>query len=132
MFQRVYYGPVTNEENAELPDLRGHEWASVVPLCATALVMGIFPAIFLTPMEPSVAKLVQRVQATQNLRVQSGGPAESTRPLTPVSPVGSLESVAHRAAHSAIRGGTARAARVAGWESPESLEGPERSERSER
>ena len=28
MFQRVYYGPVTHEENATLPDLRPREWAA--------------------------------------------------------------------------------------------------------
>ena len=27
MFQRVNYGPVTNEKNAALPDLRPREWA---------------------------------------------------------------------------------------------------------
>src|SRR5215213_1720919 len=40
MFQRVYYGRVTHEENATLPDLRPHEWSSVVPLCVVALMMG--------------------------------------------------------------------------------------------
>src|SRR5687768_9828445 len=71
MFQRVYYGPVTNEENASLPDLRPHEWASVVPLCAAALVMGIFPMIFLAPMEPSVRKVVEQVQFSQPVRVNN-------------------------------------------------------------
>jgi NADH-quinone oxidoreductase subunit M len=71
MFQRVFYGPVTHEENATLPDLRPHEWASVVPLCAAALVMGIFPMIFLAPMEPSVRTLVEQVQFAQPVRVEN-------------------------------------------------------------
>ena len=71
MFQRVYYGPVTNPHNANLPDLRPREWAAVVPLCAMSLFMGIFPTLFLTPMEPSVRRMVDRVQAAQPLRVEN-------------------------------------------------------------
>ena len=71
MFQRVFYGPVTHEENATLSDLRPSEWAGVLPLCAMALVMGIFPTLFLKPMEASVDALVLRVQATQTLQVEN-------------------------------------------------------------
>jgi NADH-quinone oxidoreductase subunit M len=78
MFQRVYYGSVTNEENASLPDLQRHEWASAVPLCAMALVMGIFPVLFLRPMEPAVRKVVEQVQFSQPVRVD--------RTTTPTNP----------------------------------------------
>jgi NADH-quinone oxidoreductase subunit M len=71
MFQRVYYGPITHDENAALSDLRPREWAAVVPLAAAALVMGIFPTIFLKPTEPAVEKIVQKVQTSQSLRVKS-------------------------------------------------------------
>ena len=71
MFQRVYYGPVTHAKNATLPDLRPREWASVVPLCAMAMVMGVFPTIFLAPMEPAVRKVVERVQFAQPVRVDN-------------------------------------------------------------
>ena len=36
MFQRVFYGEVTHEENTAQPDLQPREWASVLPLCAMA------------------------------------------------------------------------------------------------
>jgi NADH-quinone oxidoreductase subunit M len=71
MLQRVYYGPVTHTENATLPDLQPREWAAVIPLCALALVMGVFPTLFLRPMEASVNALVQRVQVSQPLRVEN-------------------------------------------------------------
>jgi NADH-quinone oxidoreductase subunit M len=71
MIQRVYYGPVTHEENTTLRDLLPREWAAVVPLCAIALVMGIFPTLFLKPMEASVSTLVQRAQRTQTLRAEN-------------------------------------------------------------
>jgi NADH-quinone oxidoreductase subunit M len=69
MFQRVYYGNVTDAHNADMPDLKPREWAGVVPLCAMALAMGIFPMAFLRPMEASVRRVVERVQAVQPLRV---------------------------------------------------------------
>jgi NADH-quinone oxidoreductase subunit M len=71
MFQRVYYGSVTHEENATLPDVQPREWAGMLPLCAMALVMGIFPTLFLRPMETSVTALVQRVQQYQTLRAEN-------------------------------------------------------------
>jgi NADH-quinone oxidoreductase subunit M len=71
MFQRVFYGDVTHEENAALADLRPREWAAVLPLCAAALVMGIFPTLFLKPMEPAVLRVVARIQSAQPIRVQA-------------------------------------------------------------
>jgi NADH-quinone oxidoreductase subunit M len=70
MFQRVYYGEVTHDENATLRDLLPREWAAVVPLCAMALVMGVFPTLFLRPMEASVSAIVQRAQQGQTLRAE--------------------------------------------------------------
>src|SRR3989449_7372581 len=75
MFQRVYYGPITHDENAGLSDLRPREWSAIVPLAAAALVMGIFPTIFLKPTEPAVMKIVQKVQSSQSLRVQRAPPS---------------------------------------------------------
>jgi NADH-quinone oxidoreductase subunit M len=71
MFQRVYYGTVTHEENATLPDLLPREWAAVLPLCAIAVLMGVLPTLFLRPMEASVEALVEKVQATQQLQVSA-------------------------------------------------------------
>jgi NADH:ubiquinone oxidoreductase subunit 4 (subunit M) len=71
MFQRVYYGEVTHEENTTLRDLLPREWAAVVPLCVMAFVMGVFPTFFLRPMEASVDAIVQRVQQGQTLRADN-------------------------------------------------------------
>jgi NADH-quinone oxidoreductase subunit M len=71
MFQRVYLGEVTHAKNQKLPDLQPREWASVVPLCALAIFMGVFPTIFLRPMEPSVRKIVERVQSVRPVRVEA-------------------------------------------------------------
>jgi NADH-quinone oxidoreductase subunit M len=71
MFQRVYLGTVTHEENEKLPDLSLREWASVAPLCAVAIIMGVFPTLFLRPMEPAVQRVVAQVQAVQPLRANN-------------------------------------------------------------
>jgi NADH-quinone oxidoreductase subunit M len=68
MFQRVFFGDVVHEENAGLSDLQPREWAAILPLLVAALVMGIFPTLFLRPTEASVDKLVERVQVNQTLR----------------------------------------------------------------
>jgi NADH-quinone oxidoreductase subunit M len=72
MFQRVFFGDVTHEENRGLADLQPREWAGVLPLCAMALFMGIFPTLFLRPMEAAVERLVERMQSAQSLRVNWG------------------------------------------------------------
>jgi NADH-quinone oxidoreductase subunit M len=70
MVQRVYFGDVTHDENTRLPDLVPREWAAAVPLCAMAVVMGVFPTLFLRPMEASVEAIIERVQAGQTLRAE--------------------------------------------------------------
>ncbi len=61
MFQRVNYGPVTNEKNATLPDLRPREWAVIVPIIAVAILMGVLPNLFLRPIEPSVERMLNQL-----------------------------------------------------------------------
>jgi NADH-quinone oxidoreductase subunit M len=61
MFQRVNYGPVTNDENASLPDLTVRERWVIVPTVVMAIVMGVLPGVFLKPMQPSVERFLQRV-----------------------------------------------------------------------
>jgi NADH-quinone oxidoreductase subunit M len=89
MVQRVYYGPVTHEENASLADLMPREWAGVLPLCAAAFVMGVFPAVFLRPMAPAVQKVVERLEPAQVFRAQTPLPAvpDPDRPAAAVAPV---------------------------------------------
>jgi NADH-quinone oxidoreductase subunit M len=76
MFQRVFYGTITNEHNRNLPDLSFREWAIVGPLVAAAIAMGVVPNVFLKPMEPAVQRIVDRVQARQPLQAgQAIGPS---------------------------------------------------------
>ena len=82
MFQRIFYGPVTNDHNKGLPDLSIREWAIVGPLTAMAIFMGVFPNVFLKPMEPAVRRIVERVQAHQPANAHLSAP-NGTRPHLP-------------------------------------------------
>jgi NADH-quinone oxidoreductase subunit M len=70
MFQRVNYGPLTNPKNRGLRDLSVREWLVIGPVCAMAIFMGVFPGVFLKPMEPAVKRTVESV-------VGSGRPANT-------------------------------------------------------
>ena len=82
MFQRVNYGPVTNEKNTSLRDISAREWALLVPTIAMAILMGVMPGIFLRPMEPAVARVIERVTGSLPTRVAvetPAGPSTSLR-----------------------------------------------------
>ena len=71
MFQRVNYGPVTNEKNATLADLRPREWAVIVPIIAVAILMGVVPNLFLRPIEPAVERLLNQYHHGAPTRIQA-------------------------------------------------------------
>jgi NADH-quinone oxidoreductase subunit M len=71
MFQRVNYGPVNNEKNERLPDLTPREWVVIVPVIALAVVMGVFPNIFLRPIEPAVDRMLNQVHQSVPVRIQA-------------------------------------------------------------
>jgi NADH-quinone oxidoreductase subunit M len=64
MFQRVNYGPLTNDKNRGLRDLSLREWIVIAPICAMAVFMGVVPNVFLRPMEPAVRRAVEQVVGT--------------------------------------------------------------------
>src|SRR5687767_15427108 len=80
MFQRVFYGRVTNDHNKGLPDLSFREWAILGPLAAAAIGMGVVPNVFLKPMEPAVQRIVDRVQSRQPMQTAEAVIPYSARP----------------------------------------------------
>jgi len=72
MFQRVNYGPVGNPKNRGLRDLSVREWFVIAPICAVAIVMGVLPGAFLTPMEPSVKRVVEHIRGTSPVNAANG------------------------------------------------------------
>jgi NADH-quinone oxidoreductase subunit M len=59
MFQKMFLGPVTKDENKTLKDLNGREIVTLVPLLIFIFWIGLYPKFFFELMSPSVEQLVQ-------------------------------------------------------------------------
>ena len=62
MYQRVMFGPVTEEANRKLTDLNTREIVTMVPIAVLVFVMGIFPGLFLRKMDASVKNFIKQYQ----------------------------------------------------------------------
>ena len=65
MYQRVIWGELDNERNANLLDLVGRERAMLIPLLIAIVWMGVYSNYFLRPMDASVTKLINQSQTRQ-------------------------------------------------------------------
>jgi NADH-quinone oxidoreductase subunit M len=63
LVQRVFFGPITIEENRTLPDIRWNELAAVVPLVVLMVWIGVKPEPFLRRIEPSVEQVLTIVRS---------------------------------------------------------------------
>jgi len=63
LYRRVIFGTITREDVRAMLDLHWREVAIFAPMVAIVLWMGVYPGSFLRPIQPSIANLVERVQA---------------------------------------------------------------------
>ncbi len=63
MFQKLFLGPVTHEENKKLSDLNWREIVTLVPLLLFIFWIGLYPKPFFGLMAPAVDKVVALVQS---------------------------------------------------------------------
>ena len=61
MYQRVFYGKVTHEENKKLLDLDWREKIILLPLVILVFWIGIYPKPLLERIEPAVKSVLQQV-----------------------------------------------------------------------
>jgi NADH-quinone oxidoreductase subunit M len=88
LYQRVFFGTVTNPKNALLADLSGREIATFVPLILLAVWMGVYPKPFFEILDKPVTELVQRVNTNPgvyNATVPGTVPAETPTKVTPAT-----------------------------------------------
>ncbi len=64
MFQRVFLGPVTVEENRKLIDLNAREILTLAPLLILIFWIGLYPKPFLNLIGPTVNQMAAIVQTT--------------------------------------------------------------------
>ena len=104
-YQRVFHGPVTNEANAVLPDMRVREWAMLAPVIALIIFIGVYPKPFLERLRPSAERFVARatvglpgsagselVRMELAQRDAAGGPVPSAAPNPLRQPIRALPS----------------------------------------
>ena len=64
MYQKIFLGPVTKEENKGLKDLNVREILYLAPLVVLFFWIGLYPKPFFALMGPAVEKLLHVTQAT--------------------------------------------------------------------
>ena len=63
LVQKVFYGPITNDENKKVPEIAWNEVAALVPLIVLMVWIGVHPSTFLDKMTPSVKELISVVKS---------------------------------------------------------------------
>jgi NADH-quinone oxidoreductase subunit M len=62
MYQRVFYGGVTKEENKGLKDINVREIVVFAPLIVMVFLMGVYSKPFISRMEPSVNSFIEQME----------------------------------------------------------------------
>jgi NADH-quinone oxidoreductase subunit M len=61
--RKILFGPLSNPENQKLTDLTAREVGYLAPLAVLAVLMGIFPGIFLDKIRPSIEHLAKNYKS---------------------------------------------------------------------
>jgi NADH-quinone oxidoreductase subunit M len=84
LYQRVFFGTVTNPKNEKLHDLTPREILTFAPLIIMAFWIGLYPKPFFQILEQPVNQIVMSVQ--NGARVNAAVNAQVTPPAQPVPP----------------------------------------------
>ena len=81
LYQRVFFGPVTNPKNEKLHDLTPREVLTFAPLLIMAFWIGLYPKPFFQILEQPVNQIVENVRGPQ-----AGGGGNAALPQSPLPP----------------------------------------------
>jgi NADH-quinone oxidoreductase subunit M len=84
LFQRVFFGPLTNSENKNLQDLNKRELLYLMPLVLLCFWIGLYPKPFFRVLDNSVRYVVAKVNPSLSAEQVAGQPAPAN--LSPVAP----------------------------------------------
>ena len=65
MYQRVFFGKITNAANESLADLTRREIAVIVPIVVFIVWIGVYPGTFLKPSTSASKQVVKLMQAAK-------------------------------------------------------------------
>ncbi len=72
--RKILFGPLDNDENKELEDISTREFAYLLPLAILAIVMGVFPNLFLDKIRPSIDHLANTYRTYRLTEVSQEAP----------------------------------------------------------
>jgi len=76
--QKMFFGPITKEENKHVPDINARELTAIFPLIVSIFLIGLFPSIFLD----QISGAAQRIQDDMAVRLkQNPGNTYYTGPV---------------------------------------------------
>jgi len=78
LYQRVFFGEVSDEVRQHVFDLKPREWAAVVPLIVMMVWMGMYSQSFLPAVTRTTARILDQTQVNVQFRVKA--PAGSAMP----------------------------------------------------
>ena len=89
LYQRMFFGEITNEKNKLLPDLNAREWAYMLPLVIMSLWIGMYPAPFIRYIEKPVNSVVKQIKPNYPIPGEAGAATTitTTPPVTISAPV---------------------------------------------
>ncbi len=62
LYQRMFFGNIENPKNEKLTDLKGREWAYMLPLVVLSLWIGVYPKPFIEYIQKPVESVVRHVR----------------------------------------------------------------------
>jgi NADH-quinone oxidoreductase subunit M len=74
LYRRVVFGPQANPDAAAMSDLNPLELSLFVPLIALVLILGVFPSLVMSRIEPSLNKVIQQYTAGQTAMAPASAP----------------------------------------------------------
>jgi NADH-quinone oxidoreductase subunit M len=86
LYQRTMLGRVETPANAALADLSGRELATLLPLVALAVWIGLYPSPILRRLEPSVVRVITRVSPEYGPALVECGAAGAAAPAGASAP----------------------------------------------
>jgi NADH-quinone oxidoreductase subunit M len=81
LYQRLFFGPASDDLAQHMPDLNLREYVIIVPLILLMLWMGTFTQSFIPPISASNAVLLGPIDARRDVHVRKVPPAQSLREL---------------------------------------------------
>jgi NADH-quinone oxidoreductase subunit M len=96
LYQRVFFGTVTNPKNENLHDLTPREVLTFVPLLIMAFWIGLYPKPFFRILEQPVNQIVQDVRRPQTEGAMNAVVQPASEPETPAPPAAPAQPLKER------------------------------------